>query len=60
MEAASISETSVYFYQAARRENPEDSRLQSAYNFLTFIYTSIRFENRSGGLWCHDKPVSSI
>jgi hypothetical protein len=28
MEAASTSETTVNFYQTARRNNPEDSRLQ--------------------------------
>jgi hypothetical protein len=28
MEAASISETSVNFYQTTRRNNPEDSHLQ--------------------------------
>jgi hypothetical protein len=28
-EAASISETSVNFYQAARRNNPEDSHLHT-------------------------------
>jgi hypothetical protein len=29
MEAASTSETSVNFYQTTRRNNPEDSYLQS-------------------------------
>jgi hypothetical protein len=29
MKAASISETSVNFYQTTRRNNPEDSHLQS-------------------------------
>jgi hypothetical protein len=29
MEAASASETLVYFYQTTRRKNPEDSHLQS-------------------------------
>jgi hypothetical protein len=28
MEAASISETSVNFYQTTRRNNPEDSHLE--------------------------------
>jgi hypothetical protein len=31
MEAASISETSVNFYQITRRNNPEDSHLRSFY-----------------------------
>jgi hypothetical protein len=29
MEAASISETSVVFYQTTRRKNPEDSHLHT-------------------------------
>jgi hypothetical protein len=29
MEAASISETSVGFYQTARRNNPEDSHIHT-------------------------------
>jgi hypothetical protein len=35
MEAASTSKPSENFYQSTRRNNPEDSHLQTPYSFLT-------------------------
>jgi hypothetical protein len=37
MEAASISETSVNFYQATRLYNPEDSHLLDQGSFVVLI-----------------------
>jgi hypothetical protein len=47
MEALSISETSVNFYQTTRRNNPEDSHLHTSRrkNLKSQNYSGIRREN---------------
>jgi hypothetical protein len=40
LEAANASETSVNFYQTTRRNNPEDSHLQSKV-FITALHTAL-------------------
>jgi hypothetical protein len=55
MEAASISKTSVNFYQTTRRSNPEDSHLLTRRRENLKSYVFIIFPTRNTGL-CPPPP----